>query len=279
MTIQQTIESGNLFTETEKSVTRYIMNRPEDILDMNIREFAQVTFTSTPTVLRVCRKLGFEGYKEFKKALIVELENEKHFVRQVDPSRPFRRYETPTRIVGTMTTLYNQSVASTAAMLNMAEMVQTAETIFRSKRLFIYAVGDTQITCRLFANKLLKLNIYPIIATENGQEMEETYNLKREDYALFVSYKGLYNRLISCATILRRRGVKSCVITSNQDSPLVSACTNKIFLPDTEDISKIATFHSQISIGFVLNVLYSLIYGIDYEGHDRHKEILDTVSY
>ena len=279
MTIQQRIESEDLFTETEKSVTRYILRRPEDVLDMTIRDLAQVTFTSTPTVLRVCKKLGFDGYKEFRTALIKELENEKHFVSEVDPSRPFGRNETPSRIVGAITTLYKESIESTAAMLKMTDMADTANQIFHSRRLFIYAAGDTQITCRLFANKLHKLNIHPVLATENHQEMEESYNLTKDDFALFVTYKGLYNRFASCAAILKRRGIRTCVITCNPDSPLISLCTGSILLPNTEEISKIATYHSQISIGFVLNVLYSLIYNGDYERHEQHKEVLDKVSY
>ena len=279
MTIRQTIESGALFTETEKSVAQYILDRPNDVLDMSIREFAQITFTSTPTVLRVCRKLGFDGYKEFKKALILELENEKHFVAQVDPSQPFRGFESPNQIVGSMAALYKESVESTAALLNISALSQVADQIFHARRLFLYAIGDTQITCRLFANKLLKLNIHPILATENYQEMQETYNLTREDFALFVSYEGMYDWFMKCASVLKRRRIRSCVITGNSDSPLTGLCANTILLPDREGIIKIATFHSQISIGFVLNVLYSLIYSKDYEGYGQHKNVLDNVLY
>ena len=165
MSIQETLETYDQFTETEKAVTRYILERPGDVLDMKIRDLAQVTYTSAPTVLRVCRKLGFDGYKEFQKELMLELENEKNFSSQVDASRPFRRAETPGRIVGTMTGLYKESIDSTAAMLRLQDMSKVAGQIFHARRIFIYAVGDTQITCRLFANKLLKLNIHPIMSS------------------------------------------------------------------------------------------------------------------
>ncbi len=81
-----------IFTETEKSVANYILEYPQNISDMSIRDLAQVTCTSTPTILRVCRKLGHEGFKEFKKDLLLELENEKHFFTRVDVSYPFQKY-------------------------------------------------------------------------------------------------------------------------------------------------------------------------------------------
>ena len=178
-----------------------------------------------------------------------------------------------------LSSLYKESIESTAALLKVPDVSKIVDDIFGANRLFLYALGDSQITCRLFANKLLKLNIHPILAAENGQEMEETYNLRNDDYALFVTYKGIYHRFVSCAAILKRRKVKSGLITCNAESPLIPLCTNAILIPNTEQVRKIATFHSQISMGFVLNVLYSLIYERDYEQHERHKTVLDTVSY
>ena len=179
-------------------------------------------------MLRVCRKLGFDGYKEFKKALILELENEKHFSGQVDASRPFRRFETPNRIVGSMTTLYRESIESTAALLKLPDVSKTADQIFRANRTFIYAIGDTQITCRLFANKLLKLNIHPILAAENYQEMEETYNLTKDDFALFVTYKGMYDRFAACMERLGESVAVSAVQTKARlDAGIVFAADQK----------------------------------------------------
>ena len=277
--IRQKIQSRTIFTEAEKSVAGYILEKPQDVLDMGVRDLAQATFTSAPTVLRVCRKLDCAGFNELKKALLIDLENEKHFPAEVDASIPFLKSEKPNRIIGSLSSLYKESVESTAAMLKVPEVSQIADNIVHANRLFLYALGDSQITCRLFANKLLKLDIHPILAAENGQEMEETYNLRQDDYALFVTYKGIYPRFVSCAAILKRRKVKSGVITCNAESPLVTLCANTIQIPDAEQVRKIASFQSQISLGFALNVIYSFIYESDYERHERHKSVLDAVSY
>lgn len=39
-------------------------------------------------------------------------------------------------------------------------------------------------------NKLVKVNIHPVLATEYGQEIEESCNMKAGDIALFVSCHG-----------------------------------------------------------------------------------------
>ena len=276
MTIRQQIESQQIFTETEKCVVELIHDDPQSVSEMSIHTLAQAAYTSTPTVLRVCKKLGYDGFKAFKKALLLEIENEKHLDASIDASQPFRKYETPNRMVGALNTLYKESVGATASMLDLPVLSKMAGDIYSASRVFLYAIGDTKITCQLFANKLLKLNIYPIFATGNYQEKQETHNLRTDDYALFVSYKGLSKSFASCASELKRRGVKTGLITGNADSPLVSLSGSVILLPNTEEASNIATFHSQISIGFALNALYSLIYQKDYESHSRHKNLLDS---
>lgn len=278
MTIRQQISTKQIFTETEKSITAYILERPQDISDMSIRELAQVTYTSAPTVLRVCRKLGFNGFNEFKKALLIELENEKHINENIDVSKPFYQYESPSRIIGSLSSLYKECVEATSAMLNLSELMQLADAMYSAHRIFIYAVGDTQITCRLFANKLIKLNIHPILAAENNQAIEETYNVRKDDIALFVTYKGVNQMLKPCAAVLNHRKIRSGLITCNPKSPLATFCSDIILLPPMEHLDKIATFYSQISIGFVLNVLYSLVYEKDYEQHERHKKVLDSLT-
>ena len=258
MTIRQQIESQQIFTETEKCVVELIHDDPQSVSEMSIHTLAQAAYTSTPTVLRVCKKLGYDGFKAFKKALLLEIENEKHLDASIDASQPFRKYETPNRMVGALNTLYKESVGATASMLDLPVLSKMAGDIYSASRVFLYAIGDTKITCQLFANK------------------QETHNLRTDDYALFVSYKGLSKSFASCASELKRRGVKTGLITGNADRPLVSLSGSVILLPNTEEASNIATFHSQISIGFALNALYSLIYQKDYESHSRHKNLLDS---
>lgn len=60
--------------ELEIDVYNYISRYREKILSMKIRELADACHVSTTTVLRFCKKLGCEGYAEFKVKYKMELE-------------------------------------------------------------------------------------------------------------------------------------------------------------------------------------------------------------
>ena len=60
----------------------------------------------------------------------------------------------------------------------------------QKKRIFIYGYGDSQITAANFINKLAKLNLFPVLATQYGEEIYISKQLQPGDFALFISYSG-----------------------------------------------------------------------------------------
>ena len=59
--------------ETELEVYKYITKNRVEVLNMKIRDLADVAHVSTTTVLRFCKKIGCEGYAEFKLKYKMEL--------------------------------------------------------------------------------------------------------------------------------------------------------------------------------------------------------------
>lgn len=70
----ETIQSLN---DLDLEVYNYVIRQPEKVQYMRIREFAEEAHVSTSTVLRFCKKVGCDGYAEFKLKLRQYL-NESH---------------------------------------------------------------------------------------------------------------------------------------------------------------------------------------------------------
>lgn len=72
--------------ELEISVYNYIMKHKEEIRYMTIRDLAQAVHVSTSTVLRFCKKIGCDGYAEFRimYKLYLEEETQKPKVKEID---------------------------------------------------------------------------------------------------------------------------------------------------------------------------------------------------
>lgn len=60
-------------TEVERSVYQYIIRNKEKVAYMRIRDLAEETHVSTATILRLLKKMNFEGFTEFRLNLKYEL--------------------------------------------------------------------------------------------------------------------------------------------------------------------------------------------------------------
>lgn len=65
------------FSDAERAVAQYLIDHNDSVVKFSIEEIAINAVASTSTVVRMCKKLGFKGYKEFKIALILDLNQRK----------------------------------------------------------------------------------------------------------------------------------------------------------------------------------------------------------
>ena len=68
-------------SSTERGAIEYLMQRPEEVATMSIREFSQNAFASPSTITRLCRKLGYAKYRDFQQALMYENALKKETIR------------------------------------------------------------------------------------------------------------------------------------------------------------------------------------------------------
>ena len=63
-TITEKMQDASQFTDIEKEVIQYILEHMEDVSTMNIGDLAKETYVSNATIIRICRKLGYEGFRQ-----------------------------------------------------------------------------------------------------------------------------------------------------------------------------------------------------------------------
>lgn len=71
-----TIQNIQDLNDLEMSVYQYVMQHQDAIPYMRIRELASNAHVSTTTILRFCKKLGCDGYLEFKLKMKEHLGNQ-----------------------------------------------------------------------------------------------------------------------------------------------------------------------------------------------------------
>lgn len=255
----------NNFTPNEKSIASYILTHKELMLHLNIQELAKATYTSHSAINRLTHKLGLSGFKEFSIKLAREFQQDAQNISNIDPNYPFALGESSLQVAKDIAELMKETIEKNFAFMDEASLTEAAHLLDQAKRIFIYALGDSQIRAKSFQNKLIKINKYVVITTELSEWAYHTINLTPQDCAIFLTYHEKSPIFLKAAQHFSREKIPFITITANHQSELAKMSTICIQVPNDETKhAKIGTFSSQIAFDYVLNVIYSCIFQIDY---------------
>ena len=92
MSLIDNLSNEKLFTKSEIEVINFIKENPNLVLNMTIGELANQTFSSNTTIIRICKKLGFNGFRDFKIEYLRNIESLKYLNNETDNWHCFDRW-------------------------------------------------------------------------------------------------------------------------------------------------------------------------------------------
>ena len=261
------------FNDTEKVIAEYILKNLDNIENLTIQKLAKETFTSNTTIIRFCRKLGLDGFKKLKIQLIKEVENSYNLQNKIDFNIPFSEKDSNKEICRKMADLTKEIIDRSYLMLNNEDLNNALPLISDAERIFIFAKGDSYISALNFANKMMKINKYVILADKLNAGSCNVLNATKSDIVIFLTYSGKHYDYTQYALLLKKKGIQSLLITASEGSTLNKLIDLSILVPNCESIDdKIAPFASQISFNYILNIIYSYIFKKDYyKNYEQNK--------
>lgn len=272
MLIGDQLKQQENFTQTEKRIADYLEKNFQTAVNMTIEELAKKTYTSHSAIIRMCKKLGYSGFKTFKHELSREVYRlQQQLNESIDPNFPFSQADDPKIIAEKIAELTTRTVKRTQIQIESQDLELFADYLYQAERVFIFAKGDSQVTARSFQSKLVKLNKFFILAEEYSNSSWNAAHLTSKDCALFVSYSGRIHHYEKLMAYFNQNGIPALLLTGNPSSTLAKQAKHKIITAQEEyDFAKVATFSSQISFDYILNTLFSILYAKDFQ-----KNILD----
>ncbi len=259
MDLTDRLYDDSLFTAGELNIVKYMRENPDKVISMTIRELTEATYSSNPVIVRICKKLGLKGYREFKLEYAKCIESSKYVDRSVDFTKPFEKESGTVQIINNLSSLYKDGIDLVNSQIDIASLESAAAILKNSAHVFVYAQGDTGISAENFINKVLKLGIFFHYADTMDKQQYFAKHATEKDCCLFLTYEKA-DKFTAYLQAARRRKCKTITISSATDHPLARYCTQFISLPYNENTDKIATFYSQLAFTYILSILYSLIY-------------------
>lgn len=272
MLIQEMLKNQEEFSESEKAIANYLINAKESIKKESTRQIASKAYVAPSSIIRFCQKLGFDGVSDFKEKYLEELNYTSHYFKEVDPNKPFNVNDRELETAGKIATLYTETIQDTFSLLNEA-VLSDMTTLLNKEIIYIVTLSAQIGIARSFKEKMMKISRRVIILYEAHETLYEMEHCDPENSAvLILSYTGESSRCISCASIALERNIACGAITSygiNHLSDMVP-CTLRVSSRE-KLVSNLGNFSFALSVLYVLDVIYSNIFKLDFEANKEKK--------
>ena len=263
------------FSNSEKQIANYILEHQEEIATLSINDLAKATYSSNASIIRFCKRIGIDGYKDFRLTFVQELEKARHQQSYVDFNYPIDSTDSAQTIAHKMANLTQATIDHCYQELDRHALERMTALLDEAHLIYFYSIGDSEIRGQSFANKMIKLGKHMLDVNYLSDPLPYAKYASKDDCALFISYSG--EGFEEYLSILKKKHTKILAITAHRNSKLMDYADEYILIEDLERSSdSIGTFYSQIAFDYILNTLYAMIYSKHYAKNHHNKNTIIT---
>ncbi len=254
----------------ERGALEYIMHHPDEISQLSIKELSSLSYSSPSTIVRMCRKLGFEGYRDLQKSLLYEMA-----VRKDSQSKNESRVERSGGLLQIIEKVTYRNIASLEDSLKILEerSLETAvDLVDRSSTVLLFGMGASQLVAQDACLKFMRIAKPCVCPSDFHSQLVLARNASHADVAIIISYSGCTDEMIRCAAELRAQGTPIIAITRFDHSPLAQLSTCCLYVVATEELFRSGAMSSRVSQLNIIDILYTAYFNLHY---DRNLELLE----
>ena len=202
-------------TPLEGKVAADILGRRDISPDMSLREVAEGSGVSEAMVVKVAKKLGFAGFREFRAGLIEYYGSESASLHSEISAE-----DTAGEVVQKVFRTAMQALEETFAILDLEAFERATDYLHRARQRDFYGLGGSAQIARDVSHKFLRIGIRTSVFDDAHMMMMSAALLTPDDVAVAYSHSGNTSAVIEALELARRNGARTIAVTNYADSPL-----------------------------------------------------------
>jgi RpiR family carbohydrate utilization transcriptional regulator len=218
-------------TAGEKKIGDYVLRHPDEVVKLSITELAEACDVSDATIFRFCRKVGTEGYQDFKIALAKD---------SVSPESLVYADVIPEDSLLTMAEKIVEAnvkaLRDTLKVLEVKALDRALNALLAANRVEIYAVGGSGVAARELQFKLIQLGINANAFIDSQMQFISASLLTDSDVGIAVSHSGSKRHTVEALKLAKASGATTICITSHPASPVAEVADIKLYTSAWENL-------------------------------------------
>lgn len=203
-------EQQEAFSKSELKIAQYILDQPQDVLEMTAQQLARAADSSSAAVIRLCKRLKVYGFPQLKIELSADLSGGE-LSRKIQPE--VRENEEISSIKERLLVNTQNSLAETVEEIDDDQIYQLSQIVARSRRLLVLGIGVSNLVAQDIAQKWGSVGTIVIAFNNVNDLLPIVANAGIEDSLWVVDNSGETPEAIYAAQIAKERKVPIITMT------------------------------------------------------------------
>jgi RpiR family transcriptional regulator, carbohydrate utilization regulator len=251
----------NSLRTAEQRVADFILKHPEELIYLTVTELAERTNTSESTVVRLCQKIGYKGYQEFKIMLARDLVEPNEMIYE-----QIERGNSLPEIKNKVFQANTQALADTMEVLVDSELQRAVDAIRSARKVQVYGIGGSAAIALDAYHKFLRLGLAVVALSDGDMMAMSSALLSTGDVAIGISHTGASRDVCDALENAHENGASTICITHRSTSPITKVADIKLFTAAKETAFHSDSLSSRIA---QLSIIDTLYVGIAFSDYDK----------
>ena len=259
-------------SKNERILADYILKHPEDVLKMSSKDLGKVCFVSTATVYRLCDKLGLSGFSDLKIKITSSLDDYRKSNEDFNFDFPVNQFQTHYEIIQKIKEDYEQTLNLTANLFSLDQLRLIASAMKKAQIIDVYTSAGNINFALNFQFQMQEIGIQVNVPVDEYQQRLIAASSNANHLAIIITFggRGILSDILP--RILHK--VKTpIVLISSYDYTFKDLDPDyQLYISSYENhYKKISSFSTRLSILYILDVLYTCYFKLDYQENIEKK--------
>lgn len=271
MNIFQKIKEVKL-SESEKEIVNLIFKDPYAFVEMSVKDIASICYVSKATIYRLCDKLELNGLSDLKLKIRTGFEDYEKERGEFDYNFPVSCNDSEWKIANVLKSDYEKTLISTLNLLDFDQLKKAAKRASQAKMINIYTDAGNIYFAQNFAFQMMEIGRQVNVPQVSYMQRLASATSDKNTFSIVISFGGRALQIETLCKILKDRNSPLLLMCSTEAKHLYPYADYRLLISPHEDhYQKISSFSTRISILYLLDMLYTCIFRLDYNQNKRDK--------
>lgn len=186
----------------EQSVLDYLIENKSTLKEFTVEGIAKGAYTSPASVVRMCKKLGYDGFKDFKVDFIlanskIEIPDVKEYT-DVILSKGNKEFNGRIAIENNV-----RALEDTLRLFSEDKLKDAAKTIMSARKILLFGKGSSYLVAKDLQMKLRRIDKFCIAQEDSHDQLTDATFIDHRDVVILVSNSGTTSEIVRAAIVAK----------------------------------------------------------------------------